>query len=114
MGAHTFINKRQGNDIWKNLFELPLIETSHAITDEELLSSPEFIAFFESGESPQVRCLVRQKKHVLSHRIIYANFYEVILPEESNSFSSFLKVRVDQLEQYAISRLIHLFFEKYL
>lgn len=114
MGAHTFINKRQENDIWRNLFELPLIETDHAITDEELLSLPQFLAFFEAGESPHIRCLVKQKKHVLSHRIIYANFYEVTLPEESNAFSSFLKVRTDELEQYAISRLIHLFFEKYL
>lgn len=27
MGAHTLIHKRTENDIWKNLFELPLIET---------------------------------------------------------------------------------------
>lgn len=31
MGVHTFINKRTGNDIWRNLFELPLIETPVAI-----------------------------------------------------------------------------------
>ena len=27
MGAYTFIHKRSGNDIWKNLYEPPLIET---------------------------------------------------------------------------------------
>ena len=34
-GAHTFINKRTDNDIWKNLFELPLIETSVLLCPEE-------------------------------------------------------------------------------
>ena len=42
-GACTFINKRTGNDIWKNLFELPLIETASSVTEEELLALPEFI-----------------------------------------------------------------------
>ena len=27
MGAHTLIHKRTEDDIWKNLFELPLVET---------------------------------------------------------------------------------------
>lgn len=114
MGAHTFLNKRVGNDIWKNLFELPLIETDKEITDDELLSSNQFQTYFVEDEIPQVRCLCRNVKHVLSHRIIYANFYEVVLPEGSHSFSSFQKVAIEDLEHYAISRLIHSFFEKYL
>ena len=36
-GAYTFINKRTADDIWKNLFELPLIETSVALSEEEFL-----------------------------------------------------------------------------
>lgn len=39
-GAYTFINKRTENDIWKNLFELPLIETAESITEEALLALP--------------------------------------------------------------------------
>ncbi len=38
-GAYTFINKRTGNDIWKNLFELPLIETPTALSEEEFLAA---------------------------------------------------------------------------
>lgn len=41
-GAHTYINKRTANDIWKNLFELPLIETPVALSEEEFLALPEF------------------------------------------------------------------------
>ena len=82
-GACTFINKRTGNDIWKNLFELPLIETASSVTEEELLALPEFIKLFDKEEVPVVRSICRNVKHVLSHLVLYANFYEVVLPEKT-------------------------------
>lgn len=112
-GAYTFINKRTGNDIWKNLFEFPLIETAESVTEETLLAHPEFVRLFAEKEQPVVRLISPNVKHVLSHRVLYANFYEVTLPEETNSFSSYLKVRADELEQYAVPKLIHAFLEKY-
>lgn len=105
-GAYTFINKRTGNDIWKNLFELPLIETPAALSEEEFLALPEFRTFFASGEVPVVRSVCREVKHVLSHRVIYANLYEVTLSENLTSFGDFQKIKVEELEQYAISRLV--------
>ena len=69
-GACTFINKRTGNDIWKNLFELPLIETASSVTEEELLALPEFIKLFDKEEVPVVRSICRNVKHVLSHRVL--------------------------------------------
>ena len=112
-GACTFINKRTGNDIWKNLFELPLIETASSVTEEELLALPEFIKLFDKEEVPVVRSICRNVKHVLSHRVLYANFYEVVLPEKTKSFSSYLKIKTNELEQYAVPKLIHALLEKY-
>ena len=112
-GACTFINKRTGNDIWKNLFELPLIETASSVTEEELLALPEFIKLFDKEEVPVVRSICRNVKHVLSHRVLYANFYEVVLPDKTKSFSSYLKIKTNELEQYAVPKLIHAFLEKY-
>ena len=73
-GACTFINKRTGNDIWKNLFELPLIETASSVTEEELLALPEFIKLFDKEEVPVVRSICRNVKHVLSHRVFMKLF----------------------------------------
>ena len=112
--TYTFINKRTGDDIWKNLFELPLIETVESVTEEEFLALPDFTKLFASGETPVVHSVCRDVKHVLSHRVLYANFYEVNLPEDTLSFSSFQKVRTEELGQYAVPRLIHAFLEKYL
>ena len=113
-GAYTFINKRTGNDIWKNLFELPLVETDRNLSEEEFLSSASFRSLIAEGEVPKVRLVFRNVKHVLSHRVIYANFYEVVLPENSRSFSEYQCIRMEDLEQYPVSRLVHAFLEKYL
>ena len=114
MGAYTFIHKRTADDIWKNLFELPLIEADKALSEEEFLSSASFRLLLAEGERPEVRSVLRNVKHVLSHRVIYANFYEVVLPENSRSFSDYQCIRVEDLEQYPVSRLVHAFLEKYI
>ena len=105
-GAHTYINKRTANDIWKNLFELPLIETPVALSEEEFLALPEFRSLIASGENPVIRLVCRDVKHVLSHRVIYANLYEVALPEDTKSFASFQRIRLEELDKYAISKLV--------
>ena len=104
--AHTYINKRTANDIWKNLFELPLIETPVALSEEEFLALPEFRSLIASGENPVIRLVCRGVKHVLSHRVIYANLYEVALPEDTKSFANFQRIRLEELDKYAISKLV--------
>lgn len=112
-GAYTYIHKRTEDDIWKNLFELPLIETEKEEAEEAFLSSPRFRSLFAEGETPVVRTVLRGVKHVLSHRVIYANFYEVVLPEDTASFAGYQRIRKADLEQYPVSRLVHAFLEKY-
>ena len=109
-----FIKLITENDIWKNLFELPLIETDRELSEEEFFELSQFRSFFVEGDKPVIKLLQKGVKHVLSHRIIYANFYEVILSENSLSFSGYQKVKIDQIDQYAVSSLIHSFLEKYL
>lgn len=114
IGAYTtLIHKRTENDIWKNLFELPLIEVEQNLSEEEFLACPQLHELLAGDEVFTVRSVLRNVKHVLSHRIIYANFYEVELPEDTSSFSGYQRVRIEELEQYAVSRLIHAFLEKY-
>lgn len=110
-GAHTFINKRTGDDIWKNLFELPLIETEKAVTEEEFLGLKELREML--GEKSVVHLVCSGVKHVLSHRVIYADFYEVTVPEETDGFGGFLKIKAEELGQYAVPKLVQAFIEKY-
>lgn len=122
-GACTFLNKRRGDDIWKNLFELPMIETEKALTEEEFLRLKELREMlgekWMTGEEskgilqPVVRLVCKGVKHVLSHRVIYADFYEVTVPEEAEGFEGFLKIKAEELGQYAVPKLVQAFIEKY-
>ena len=112
MGACTFIHKRTGDDIWKNLFELPLVETAGPVSEEAFRQLPEVRALFAGDERSALRLVCGNVKHVLSHRVIHADFYEAVLPEESASFSAYLRVRREDLGEYAVPRLIEAFLEK--
>lgn len=110
-GEYTFIRKRTGNDIWKNLFELPLIETQEQVSEEKLYSLPEFQSLVGKGDDVSIKLLLANVKHVLSHRVIYANFYCLDLPEYRTLPDGYIKVRKEDLEKYAISRLTQIFFQ---
>ncbi len=113
-GAYTFLRQRTGNDIWKNLFEFPLIETATPVEQAELLQLPGFTSLIRPGEKPAVSLICRDIKHVLSHRIIYASFYKIELPEQTLSFEAYRKVRKEEIGTYALSRLILKFMDKHL
>lgn len=109
-GNCTFIRKRTDKDIWQNLYELPLIESDHPLSFNELLQA--MAPLLAPGEIPQVTLLKQGVKHVLTHRIILADFYEVTLPFDTLSFSNYNKVKVDSLTNYAFPRLITIFLDK--
>ena len=114
MGAYTFINKRQGNDIWKNLFEFPLIETPAEVPPEEFVGLPQVRQLLHADDATvPFTLLCKGVKHVLSHRIIYANLYEICLPESSQSFSAFKRILIGDIDNYPVSKLMHSFLEKY-
>ena len=115
-GGQTYINKRTAKDIWKNLYELPMVETEDAMTDR---TTDVFAALKErlgTAAELEFRPLKQGVKHVLSHRIIVADFYEVRVPEGVvlNLGANYLKVDVEALSDYAFPVLVNNFLRKYL
>lgn len=112
-GEYTYIQKRTGKDIWENLFEFPLIETAEPFSEEAFLALPEWNNLVGKEQGWSLRSVCRNVKHVLSHRIIYANFYELIWPDSAAPFPTGQRIKNVDLEQYAVSRLVHAYIEKY-
>lgn len=110
MGRYTYIRKRKGNDIWKNLYELPLIETDKDISekDEELFKNMQEL--FGKAQVLSIRQVKKGVKHVLSHRVIYANFYEVELEESAYGMEGYQKVLIEDLYKFAVPNLVSRFF----
>ncbi|MDR1005195.1 MAG: A/G-specific adenine glycosylase [Prevotellaceae bacterium] len=108
---YTFLKKRTANDIWQNLYEFPLIESDAPLSEEAFKRLPQLSLLFAADELSTLHVLCRDVKHVLTHRIIYANLYEVTLSESSAALTDYIKVDVNELGEYAVPRLIQTFIE---
>lgn len=113
-GEYTFIRRRGAGDIWQNLYEVPLIETAGEISEEALLALPEFADLFAGCQPESVRLLRKKEKHVLSHRVIYADFYEIILKDDIRVLSDYRCVSETDLYKFPMSRLLSRFFSLFL
>lgn len=111
INSSMFLNKRTGNDIWKNLYELPLIETEEKLTLDQLQETEAFRQIFEKAGNISIHPMGITLKHVLSHRIIYANFYTITITDDMAIREQFLKIDKTYLFNFAISRLVDRYLE---
>jgi A/G-specific adenine glycosylase len=70
-----FMKKREGNDIWKGLYEFPLIETTNLITEDQLKYQSAWIEWL--GNGAEILGQSEEYKHQLTHRTIIARFYTI-------------------------------------
>lgn len=103
--------RREDKDIWRNLYEYPLIETTTAMDFSDLQQLDEYRRLMDGVREIQVLRILEMPKHMLSHRIIHACFYELEVSNFSEKMKSYLQVRDTELEKYAVSRLIELYRE---
>ena len=109
-GGYTFIRKRTGNDIWKNLYEPLLIETDTDLSENVEVFEQKLLDVL--GKTPWhfLKPVKQGVKHVLSHRIIHANFYELVLPEDFGALEGYKRVAEEDLYKFAVSNLVSQFF----
>jgi len=108
----TYIRQRKENDIWKNLFEFPLIETDELLTVEKLLENENFGKLFSKNAEITVQEKFTDFVHLLSHRRIHARFFHITTNFELQNSSDIIQIPKDKLDDYAVSRLTDMFLEK--
>lgn len=87
----TAIRKRQAGDIWQGLWE-------PVLSDEPTLLK-------------QARLLRKDVKHVLTHRILLADFYLLETDSPPALDDEYIWIDESELDQYAVPRLIELLHE---
>lgn len=109
-GDKVYLRKRSGNDIWRNLYDFPCIESEKPMSVEEVLASEEFQKLF--GNVPFTVTKVSPVfTHKLTHRTLLAQFIEIKLSHEWPPIETkdiFLASERD-MENYPIPRLIDLY-----
>jgi A/G-specific adenine glycosylase len=91
------IEKRTKNDIWKGLYQFPLLELDTTVLTDE------FVVEYKIKNSSQIY------KHKLTHQTIYAVFHECSSPQSKASNQH--QVDINNLGKFAFPRLIQRYLE---
>lgn len=112
---HTYLQKRTGDDVWKNLYEFPLIEDDRLLEANELFLHEDF-RNITTGISSEItiKSLSQPVKHVLTHQQIFAQFFLIEITELNERISQFEETEITGIEKYPVSRLMDLFIKNHL
>ncbi len=109
-GDSIFIEKRITDDIWKNLYQLPLYESDDELSDKELLAKT--ISFIKN-KTYNIKTITASKKHILSHQVIHARLIHAEVNANVNITKSLIRVNKKDIFKFAVPRLIEQFFEDF-
>lgn len=107
------VNQRKGNDIWKNLYELPLIETQIKMDAEGITKTTIWNLWFPNTSELYVAELPFSINQQLTHQYIVARFFLCIMnpARERALMDSFQKTTLDAFENLPKPKLMCLFIE---
>jgi A/G-specific adenine glycosylase len=105
----TIIQKRKEKDIWKGLYEFPLIESEKEMSIDEILSNG-FLKKTLKNCLWKVESVSSLHKHQLSHQLIIARFISIVITKENFVINTpLLSVSELEIEKYPVSRLMERF-----
>jgi len=107
-----FIEKRNGSDIWKGLYQFPLIESPQLLQPSDFnqkikkqLNLPKW----------NVTGISSVFKHQLSHQTLFAQFISAEIADEIlRTSSSYLKISQKELSNFAFPKLLDNYIRKFL
>jgi len=103
---NIFINKRSDKDIWKGLYDFPLIEHTSLLSSKELQSHPQWKSMFDTTPI-KVNAVSKPFKQTLSHQNIHALFYEITINKAPNDLiSGYNSVKRETLDKFAFPKII--------
>ena len=111
---HTWIRKREGKDIWKNLFEFPFIETEDEISIEKLTTLTEFCKIISITDQAIIENVSDWKIHVLSHQRIHYRFVRIQLTDKINGTEDFIRVNKEDIFNFAVPKLLETYLNEYM
>lgn len=102
-GENICLNKRTGNDIWKNLFEFPLIEMNRKTEINEL--ADQLMELIRS-QNMEIGEITSWQKQILSHQHIHYRFIRLRITAKSELPPQFMKVNKKDIYKFAVPKPI--------
>jgi len=107
-GNDFLLEKRHSKDIWKGLYQLPLIESRSDLDTPSILQSMELKNIL-SQESFHLQSTM-EIQHKLSHRLLHIRFYYLVVLKIPKS--DYQELAIHNIGQYAFPKPIKLFFDQ--
>lgn len=100
----VYLNHRTANDIWKNLYDLPVIESSLLLSEKQLIKTKEWKIWFKDIKTELINStdLVQQ----LSHQTIYARFYKILTNNRLGALHGFNFIDINEIDLFAYPKII--------
>jgi A/G-specific adenine glycosylase len=108
-GQFILFNKRTDHDIWKNMYDFPLVETSEPFDKTELIFSDNWKNFF-NNEKVTITYISEEKTHLLTHQRIHARFYHILPNSLKNIPPQFILIDKKDIFDLPVPKII----EKYI
>ncbi len=110
-GEIVFFEKREGDDIWKNLYQFPLFESDKLLDEDEILKRDNIPFLHDCNFN--IKKLSPVKKHVLSHQIILARMVFIEIQDDKCFNKKFIQVNKKDISKFAVPRLIEEFIKDF-
>ncbi len=111
-GKNEFIlKKRTGKDIWKNMYDFPLIETKKELSEKKLLKTKEWQDLF-GKTSLTIESVSPVFRHQLSHQQLFARFFEIRPKKPLPLQKDWILTSRREFHRYPVPRLIDLYMKK--
>lgn len=110
-----YVEKRQKKDIWKNLYQLPLLETpSVDLADLSLIKDGIFKKIAANGLSIELQGVPVHVSHQLTHQQLEVFFYKTPIPAQYCFIfdQEFIKVSLQEFEQLGKPVIISRYMDK--
>jgi len=109
-GEFIYLEKRLRNDIWKNLYQFPLVETSEELSDQDIAELKNIS--FLNGCTKNLKTITPVRKHILSHQIIFARLIHLEIDSFCSLNNTYIKTEKKNLNDYAVPRLVEKFIQE--
>ncbi|MFN8283175.1 MAG: A/G-specific adenine glycosylase [Chitinophagales bacterium] len=106
---NIYLRQRNEDDIWKGLFEFPMIETEQATEDASAL-----LYKILKGKNNNLLPANNQTFHfkqTLSHQYIHGYFHEFYFTKLPNPDKSYLKIKKQDILNYAFPKIVRTYLE---
>lgn len=109
----TWLRQRIKNDIWKGLYEFPLVETPEKTGVDQILTSSEWDKITNSSATT-VWNISDWKIHILSHQKIHYRFVQLSMSQEIEMSDELVRVNKEDILSFAVPKLLEIYIDEFI